>query len=285
MAGINVNTTTISLPTEVSNTIIQKVQEGSAVMKLAKSMQLPGLGATIPVITSDPSAEWVAETDNKPVSRPGLTTKTMQAYTLAVIVPFSNQFRDNVPALYEAIVARLPKALAQKFDSTVFHGTAPGSNFDTFASVTAQSLGNNAYQGLVNADEDIAIHGGLTDGFILSPQGKSKLLRAVDADGRPIFINSVAEGAIPMILGNPTEMSKAAYKAVTSGDDILGIAGDWTQAIYGINKGIDISISDQATLTDGDTTINLWQRNMFAVRAEIQVGFVADTSVFNLLTE
>lgn len=285
MAGIDVNSTTISLPTEVSDTIIQKVQEGSAVMKLARKISLPGLGATIPVITGDPEAAWVAETNNKPVSRPGLATKTMQAYTLAVIVPFSNQFKNNVPELYNAIVERLPMALAQKFDATVFHGAAPGSNFDTFASATAASLGSDAYQGLVNADEDIAIHGGITNGFVLSAQGKSKLLRAVDADGRPIFINNVSEGAVPMILGSKTVMSKAAYKAVSAGDDVLGIAGDWSQALYGVAKNITLSISDQATLTDGDTTINLWQRNMFAVRAEIEVGFVADTTVFNRITE
>lgn len=283
--AINVNTSTISLPTEVSQAIIQKVQDGSAVMKLARKIDLPGLGLTIPVITSDPEAEWVAETDEKAVKRPGLSTKTMQAYTLAVIVPFSNQFKDNVESLYNAIVERLPLALAQKFDSTVFHGTAPGSNFDTFAAATAQSLGSNAYQGLVNADEDIATHGGITNGYVISAQGKSKLLRAVDTTGRPIFINNVSEGAVPMILGAETVLDKAAYKAVSGGDDILGIAGDWTQALYGIAKNLTLSISDQATLTDGDTTINLWQRNMFAVRAEIEVGFVADTSVFNRITE
>lgn len=285
MAGINVNSTTISLPTSMSNEIIAKVQEDSAVMKLARNISLPGRGLTIPVITSDAEAEWVAETDEKPVSRPGLSTKTMQAYTLAVIVPFSNQFRNNTEALYQAIVERLPKALAQKFDSTVFHGTAPGSNFDTFAAATAQSLGSDAYQALVNADEDIALHGGITDGYVLSPQAKAKLLRAVDSTGRPLFINNVSENAVPMILGANTELRKAAYKNVSGGNDVLGIAGDWSQAIYGVAQNLSLSISDQATLTDGENTINLWQRNMFAVRAEIEVGFVADTTVFNLITE
>ena len=37
------------------------------------------------------------------------------------------------------------------------------------------------------------------------------------------------------------------------------------------------------TLGSGQT-INLFQQNMFAVRAEIEVGFRADTSVFNKLT-
>lgn len=285
MAGIDVNTTTIALPAEMSNKIIAKIQEDSAVMKLAEKIDLPGLGTTIPVVTGDPEAEWVTETGVKPVSRPGLSKKTMQAYTLAVIVPFSNQFRNNVPALYQAIVERLPKALAKKFDSTVFHGTAPGSNFDTFASATAQSLGSDVYQGLVNADADIAEHDGITNAYVLSAQGKSKLLRAVDANGRPIFINNVSEGAVPMVLGAETLLRKAAYKAVPGGNNILGVAGDWTQALYGIAQNLSLSIADQATLTDGDQTINLWQQNMFAVRAEIEVGFVADVAAFNLITE
>ena len=65
---------------------------------------------------------------------------------------------------------------------------------------------------------------------------------------------------------------------------VIGYAGDWTQAKYGIVEDVQISISDQATLTIDDEQVNLWERNMFAVRAEIEFGFRADTSVFNALT-
>lgn len=256
-------------------------------MQLATRIELPGLGLTIPVITGDPEAAWVTETGVKPVSNPGLDKKVMQAYKLAVIVPFSNEFKRDAGALYDALVARLPRSLAQKFDATVFHGAAPGSNFDTFASCTAQNIGGtNTYAGLVAADGDIATHGGILNGFAISPQGKGVLLSAVDGNDRPLFINSVAEGAIPMILGAKTYQSKGAYKTGTP--NVVGFAGDWTQALYGIVQGIDVSISDQATLTVGSggsaTTINLWQQNMFAVRAEIEIGFRADTTCFNKLT-
>lgn len=283
MAGIDVNTTTIALPKELSTKIIQNMQQDSAVMKLAEEIQLSGLGTIMPVITGDPEPEWVTETGKKPVKRPTLDTKTMQPYTLAVIVPFSNQFKNNMPALYSAIVQRLPKALANKFDKTVFHGTAPGSNFDTLAACTAQSLGSDPYAALVAADGDIADHDGLTNGFVISPKAKSILLGAVDKNGRPLFINNVAEGAVPMILGSRTEQSKAAFKNDVSGD-VVGFAGDWTKAMYGISNALSISISDQATLQDGEQIINLWQQNMFAVRCEIECGFVADTTAFNRLT-
>lgn len=279
----------IALPTELSNEIMQKTQEQSAVMQLARQIALPGRGLTIPVIAGDPTAAWVDETDAKPVSTPTLSQKVMSAYKLAVIVPFSMEFRRDAAALYDALVQRLPGALAAKFDNTVFFGSAPGSNFDTFASCTAQNIGStNTYAGLVAADGDIAVHGGIMNGIVLSPAGKSTLLGALDGDSRPLFINSVAEGAVPMVLGARAVLCKAAYKAGASGSPAtpnkVGVAGDWTQAVYGTVEGVRITYSEDAALTINSTLTSLFEHNMFAVRAEIEVGFRADTSCFNLLT-
>lgn len=285
MAGIPTNRTNITLPADVSEEILAKVQDNSAIMTLARQIALPGRGTSINVITSDPEAGWVGETEAKPVSNPGLETKVMQAYKLAVIVPFSNEFRRDVASLYDALVERLPRALGAKFDATVFgNGSAPGSNFDTFASVTAQAIGGTlTYSGLVAADGDIAAHGGIMNGVVIAPQGKSILLGATDGNNRPLFINSVAEGAIPMVLGARTVQSKGAYVAGTP--NVVGVVGDWTQAVYGTVEGVVIDYSSDATIVNGNTTINLFQQNMFAVRAEIEVGFRADTSVFNALTD
>ncbi len=284
MSGTPTNRTNIDLPTEVSQEIIQKVQEGSAVMQLARQIPLPGRGVTIPVITGDPEAAWVGETEKKPVSNPSLGTKVMRGYKLAVIEPFSNQFRRDDAALYDALISRLPRILAQKFDNTVFGGTEkPGSDFDSFAEITAQSLASDVYDGLVAADTDVALHGGILDGYVISPQAKGILLGAKDKNDRPLFINSVAEKAIPMILGARTYLSKGAF--ISGSPTVVGFAGDWTQAMYGVVEGVDIQFSSDATLDlGGGQTINLFQQNMFAVRAEIEIGFRADLTVFNALT-
>ena len=297
MSGTQTNRSAITLPSEISSEILQKMQEGSAVMRLARQIPLPGNGLTIPVITSDPEAAWVDETAAKPVSNPGLGTKLMSAYKLAVIVPFSKEFRRDLAALYDALVARLPAALANKFDKTAIGAVdKPGENFDNFDNCTAQSLlageGHSAYDALVAAVTDVAEQNASLDGFAISPAAKGILLGAKDGDGRPLFINSVAQGAIPMILGCPTYENRGLYKSgaapVGSGSGtpaIVGVAGDWTQAVWGTVGGMEISFSDQATLVvDSSTTINLWQQNMFAVRAEIEVGFRALTECFNLLT-
>ena len=285
LSGIPTNRTSIDLPVSVSNEILQKVKDSSAVMQLAREIKLPGNGAAINVITGDPEAAWVGETASKPVSNPGLATKVMRAYKLAVIVPFSMEFKRDAAALYDALIQRLPGALAYKFDQTVFGAVVkPGSDFDNFASVTGQEIGTSTYDGLVAADTDIATHGGILNGFAISPQGKGVLLASKDLNGRPLFINSVAEGAVPMVLGAKTVLAKGAYKA---SDNQVGIAGDWTQALWGTVEGVKIDFSNDATLEYSDNdetkTINLFQQNMFAVRAEIEVGFRADTSVFNKL--
>lgn len=288
MSGVPTNRTNIALPAEVSQEILQKTQESSAVMQLARQINLPGRGVEIPVITSDPTAAWVSETSEKPVSNPGLDKKVMSAYKLAVIVPFSDEFRRDAASLYDALVSRLPGALAQKFDATVFGaGNAPGSNFDTFASATAQDIvgtsGADTYAGLVAAQADIASNGFILNGFAVSPQGQGALLSATDTTGRPLFVANPSEGTVPMLLGAQTVLSKGAYVAGTP--NTLGVAGDWTQAMYGTVEGVVINYSADATLTSGNDSINLFQQNMFAVRAEIEVGFRANVAAFNKLTD
>lgn len=290
--GQATNRTNFELPMDVSREILQKTQEASAIQRLARRVNLPGNGLIIPMITGDPTADWVTETGMKPVSNPSFDRKLMQAHKLAVIVPFSDEFRRDRKALYDQCIRRLPLALAAKFDETVLFGPASTlANFDNFSAVTQQALdtsGKTAYDGLVAADIDISEQGGIVDGYVFSPQGRGILLSAVDANKRPLFINSVADDAIPRVLGAPTYFVRAAYKAGGT-NDIVGFAGDWSHAMWGTVEGVKIDISTEATLTytnedDETVTINLFQQNMFAVRAEIEVGFAAETEYFNALT-
>ena len=286
--AVDINRSTVAMPSSVSNEIWQKTQEDSAVMSLARRIDLPGLGLTIPIITGDPEAAWIKETEKSPVKRGTFATKLITGYTLSVTVPFSNQFRRDETALCNALIDRLPRALSKKFDATVFGAvTAPGENFDTLKNCAVQEIGTDSYKGLVAADADVANHDGILNGWVLSPQGKAILLNALDANKRPIFINNVSESAVPMILGSRTLLSKGAYikDATAAKKNVVGFAGDWTQAVYGVVEGVKATYADQATLDDGETPINLFQQDMFAVKASIEVGFRCDTTVFNKLIQ
>lgn len=315
MAGIDINRTTsgVMLPKQVSSEIWSNMQEASAVQQLATRIDLPGSGVTIPVITGDPEADWVSETDEKPVSRGSFSSKDITPYTLAVIVPFSNQFKRDLPALYAECVRRLPGALAKTFDATVFASSgAPGGNFAQLGGATAVALGphasdvkKNTYAGLVAAYAAVAAAGGTLDGWALGSQAKALLLGQVDSTGRPLLLDSIQNGsAVPQILGEDVYYTKGVYAA--GSPNTIGFAGDWASAVWGSVEGISISISE-GTITDGVTEvdlditpssgsatgtveipnlINLWQRNMFALRAEIEIGFqVRDVARFVKLTD
>ena len=289
------------LPKEISTEIWADAQEQSAVMQLATPIRVPGPGLTIPIITGDATADWVAETAPKPVSRATLGKKVMTPYKLAVIETFSDEFRRDLPGVYAELRRRLPGAIAKKFDATVFGTTAPGSGFDTLGGATAVPIGphatdvkKNTYSGLVKAYTDIAAAGGTLDGWALSSQAKGLLLGQVDSTGRPLLFNDIQAGSpVGSLLGEPVYYTQGVQNGTT-----IGFAGDWASAYYGTVEGIKFDISNQASVVDGVTTfgsgedaviipnvINLWQSNMFAVLVEVEIGFVArDVNRFRKIT-
>jgi HK97 family phage major capsid protein len=284
---INRGTTNVVLPEEVSTEIWGATVEGSAFMSAARRITIPGTGLKVQTITGEPQADWVDETGVKPVSEHTFGKKTITPYKLAVIEAFSMEFMRDADALYAELVRRLPLALDTKFDKTIMGTTAPGSGFDVLGSATAVSLtpasGNTVYDQFITVDGNIAAAGGVMDHIILAPQGRAKVLAAVDGDKRPLFTAGVTTGAISPILGASVSTSRNVYVDATT--DILGIAGDFTKMLVGNVEGIKISISDQATLGTGENAINLWQQNMVAVRAEVEVcAAVEGTGYFNLLT-
>ena len=287
--AIDVNrgtTGVLELPKTLSQTIWQESEHLSVVQSLSPRMELPGGGVDIPIITGDPEAEWVSETEEKKVSRPSFANKNLKGYTLAVIVPFSNQFRRDLPALYSAIEQKLPQALAKKFDRTALgFATSPGTGFDTLADAPTQEL-TGSYDDYLAA---LGTVGGASDdaditAWALSKSSEIDALGIADNAGRPLLVQDIQnQGAIGSILARPVFKSNYAADATTN---VVGIAGDWGSTAWGFVEGISISISDQATLNDGGTPLNLWQRNMFAVRAEVEVGFaVRDANRFVKLTK
>jgi len=246
-------------------------------MAASRQIALPGSGITVPLITGDSSAAWVAESAEKPVSHATLSNKSMTPYKLAVIETFSMEFRRDLPTLYGELVRRLPNALAKKFDETVLGGTAPGSGFDVLTAAPALTVdGTGTYADLVAVYSAIAAAGGDLTAWLASPAFRATLLASVDGFGRPLFTNSPnTDNTVGQLLGAPVYGTRRALKASTTLGDDVAVAGDFAgSAIFGTVEGVQVDVSDQATVNDGGTQVNLWQRNMFAVRAEIEIGFV-----------
>lgn len=289
---LNRGSTNVSkiLPKEISSEIWAKALEESAIMRLARRIELPGTGITVPMITADASAAWVAESTEKAVSEASLDGKVMTPYKLAVIEIFSNEFRRDLPAVYAELARRLPNSIGKKFDETVFAGVAPGTGFDVLTNSTAVNIqdttgGATVYKNLVTVLSTVAATDAELTGWAISPKADAVLLGAVDTAGRPIFVpNATDTRAIGSLLGSPVVRTRRAYKQGTT-NDVLGFAGDWSQAFWGMVNDISFSLSEEATINDGTNQINLWQRNMFAIRVEAELAFgVMDANAFVKLT-
>lgn len=308
MVDISRATTNVSnfLPADVSAEIQSKMLEASVIQSLARQVRVPGSGLTIPVISGEPTADWVAETAEKPVSRHTLNKLSLTPKKLAVIEPFSDEFRRDLPGLYNELIRRLPFALAKKFDAEAIYGNRNqiGSLYDdgeaAATNANLQTLDTtDTFGDILSAITSVATLGYDVNGIAVSPLGESLLMRAVSTTGTPLFLPSpISSRGVGEVFGRPVYRSRAiadmpaAQDADGSGggttefDVLYGVVGDWSQAIWGTVEGIKISFSDQATLNDGGTPLNLWQSNMVAVRAEIEIGFVvADPKAFTLLTD
>jgi HK97 family phage major capsid protein len=284
--NMNTGDAAVVLPKEVSDEIWQDAQEASAVMRFANKIDLPGVGLSVPMITGDPTAEWAGETDEIVVGDSTLDNREMKGHKIGVIETFSKEFRRDAGRLYEALRERLPGTIASKFDATVFHalsGTGPVNmtTFDSFRKSGVQSqvlTSATAYDDLVAIDEKVSLENGALSAYVLSPRARGVLLRAKDVDERPLLVNNVqTDGAVTALLGVDAFRSGAVYAKGAEDDaagSTLGFAGDFRSAFYGVVQDIEIEVSDQATITKNGQPLNLWQRDMFAVKVTAHLGFM-----------
>lgn len=281
----------IELPTEISTQIWADTIDNSIVQTLAPRIALPAGGVSIPMVTGDPEAGWVNETDEKPVGDSTFGSKVITPYKMAVIELFSDEFRRDYGALYAALAERLPKALGRLFDETTLgQKPVPGSGFDSLAAAPAVAVTD--YAGHLAALRSVATNGGELQSWALGPNAEIDAMGIVDADGRPLFIRDVTtEGSIGSILARPVYKARNAEYTIVDGGgvgvnvNVKGLAGEWSSAMWGSVEGIKVAMTDQGTINKGGVQYNLWQRNMFAIRAEVEVGFaVRDVNRFVKLT-
>lgn len=283
----------ILLPAEVSSQIWQDAQEASVVMQKSTRIDLPGVGIDVPLITGDPVASWVGETEKIKVGESSFGNKSIRPRKVALIELFSNEFRRDLPALYAALAERLPKTLATAFDQKALHATAEANAFDSLAGASALGLGTtDTYGDAVDIDSAVYEAGGVTDGYVLAPQARKVLLTARDADGNPLLGNSLTSTPnTPSILGSDLTYSRNAFKAGTP--NVLGYAGQWSgNAFYGVVQAITVAVSTEATIDRtagvGATRdyVDLFQQDMFALRVIAHLGFaVRDLDKFVKVTD
>jgi HK97 family phage major capsid protein len=270
--------------------IFEKAAQQSVVQRLAREIPLGANGQSIPVVTGNLTAGWVAEGATKPASAGTMTLKTMDPKKLAVIAVVSAEVVRANPGNYMDFIRNdVSRAFAVAFDAATLHGTStPFSTYVDQSASTVEFTGttpaftavwadlNSALSTLVNAAKD-------PNGWALDSRFEPILNGTVDTAGRPLFIESpLTETAGPVragrLMGRSAFVGPGVYAATGK---IYGYLGDWTQAAWGTVGGISYDISTETAVTINGALVSLWENNLVAVRAEAEYGWlVNDTASF-----
>lgn len=286
------------LPAEIAGPIFERAARMSVVQQLATQVPLGAEGKSIPVVTGRPTAGWVAEGATKPATKGTMTLKTMTPKKLAAIAVVSDEVVRANPGTYVTTLREeLASAFAIAFDYASLHnlggdGTGTGP-FATYIDQTTKSneLGANSqanggiYKDLVDSMAEII---GTSDasgrkrkvtGFALDDQMEVRLLGSVDTTGRPLWVDLPADEFSNALSRPGSLLGRRSFMGEGVADPnnkILGYAGEWMQAAWGVVGGINYSISNQATVTINGSLTSLWENNLVAIRAEAEYGFLVN---------
>ncbi|MBL3612661.1 MULTISPECIES: phage major capsid protein [Bacillus] len=274
------------VPTEQGTLVLKEFMTQSAVTKLAKFEEMNKPEKEFTYLASGPGAYWVGEGERIQTSKAEWLTAKMTSKKIGVIIPVSKEFlRYTIADFFTQMRPSIAEAFAIKFDQAALFGiNSPfGKGVSVFEkiqksgnTIALNSLGNlydelNGLMALVeDADKDV-------NGFTTTRRFRQKLRGTKDGNGLPIF-NDATGGATQQALGLPIgyvdskswDYEKAAL-----------LAADWNYTRFGIPQGMEYKISEDATLTtakgEDGAEINLFERDMVALRVTQQVGFMTLT--------
>jgi len=251
----------------------------------------PGNERKIPTLASSVSVSWVNEAGSKPGTNPtfGLVTQTLKK--LAAIIPFTEEIlEDSVINLTQLVATLFAEAVSKEEDVQFLYGTgAPWTGILNNGSVETVSLGiaegvsDVTFEKLIDMQDECA-SGALAGAKYYMNRTIYSYLRKLRADavsasdGKGMFLLPPNKKSIEDILDYPIELSDALPdKTLAGADKPFVIFGNLKlAAIFGDKQQIRAKLLDQATITDGDgqTTINLAEEDMIALRLEERVGYV-----------
>lgn len=265
------------VPTILHNAIIPLIEDMAVVRPNATVLDMTGTKTLdIPTVAGKPVMTINGEALQKGSSSMQFGKLTLTPYTLAAIVPITEELVDYSPfnvvtILSQAFAESMAKAEDKLF--TVGSGTNEPTGLDayTFAKTIVKTNDlswtdlNAAYFGVTQSHRS-------RGSWLMSADTMAQIANMVDSQNRPIFdVAGVfqTEG-LPSIKGRPV------FEQNDIGNKIF--FGNLKAYWIGLSKKMTIDIAKEATIRDQ----NLWERNMIAVRCEEKVdGELSDQRAFS----
>lgn len=287
------------LKPEQAQDYFAEVEKTSIVQRIAKKIPMGPTGITVPVWDGAVQANWIGETERKPLTKGSFAHWELEPTKIAVIFAESAEVvRLNPLGYVQTMKTKIAEAIAVAFDNAAIHGINKPTKFSGYLAETTQEVSlvdpggagvassNNAYDAFVNGLSTLVAGGHRWRGTLLDEEAEPFFLKSKDDVGRPLFIESTyTEDVVPVrsgrLINRPVVLNDHVANG-SAGSRLLGIMGDFNQVIWGQIGGLSFDVTDQATLDfgadDGNgnwvpNLISLWQHNMVAVRCEAEFAF------------
>jgi HK97 family phage major capsid protein len=267
----------------LQNTILRR----SAVWDLSRVQRVVGRRQKYAVYAGRPTAAFVAEAAEKPVTGAEYTELTVNVKKIATNVIYTEELledaREDPSVLVSADVEAAFMDLIDAHALGMAAGTAIVGQFDSELTATTSTveLGatNDAFAIAVSsALATIEGNGGTPNGIVAAYDVRAHLRDARGTGDNaevPIYTPGYTANAPETLYGVPIRYTSNLDALPAGAGKVAAVVGDFTHAIGVVRRDISVRMSDQATLNVSGTLHHLWQQNKTAAQWEMRVGFAA----------
>ena len=280
------------VPVGYSNKIINNIQQMDQSLSLLKPWPMTTLVENVPLMSTAASASYTsAEGEAKGATQPAFTQLTLTAQELAAVVVVTERLlmSTNIAGLMGVIQDDLAKAFARAKVQTLFGYANDGTftNDLTDDAVSSVAYGANGdlmadMSELLSALETLGYFENLA--WVTHPAVRRKFRDLRDDNGALILQPGTAN-APEMLYGYPIKYS-TYFSKVGSPAAYEMFLCDWSKIVEGQMQELRMAKSREATITlSDDSTVNLFQKNMVAIKAWLYHSFgAADLNAVGKLT-
>lgn len=278
--------------------IADKTRDYSLITALGTQVPLAPGGTDFPVFdTSGVQGKFIGEGEQKPTGMASRTNLHMAKRKWALILPFTNEaVRDDKSGVVQQARNAAAKALARDIDKLAFTGAGIAGQSYIDQTTKTQDLSEygaaegSVFQALNGALRQLVTDGYELTGWVLDTEIEPIINGAVDAAGRPLFIETPLVDTNPSVrpgrlIGRPARMARDVASGETP-DRILGYAGDFSEVRWGLLSALSEDVNTTATVTLGGQLVSAYEHNLTLFRYEAEVGvLVPDPDAFVKLVD
>ncbi|MCX6163216.1 MAG: phage major capsid protein [Ignavibacteriae bacterium] len=282
------------VPQEWYNRIMSLVSEGGVAYRNATIFNLTRKELVIPRMDSMPGFNFVTEGAVKVVSNPTFSQVILSRKDGGFIVLFSRQLlEDEAFDLMGFVTQMAGKILMLAIDRAAFRGLTPISGLlsngigATISEVAGDEFTAMTYDDLIAMVSAVPSHTLRNAKWYMNRTVYGAIKRLRYAVGGE-YVLSPQDRKDLLLEGYPVELTDACPSMGESGQDKAFIGfGDLGYMALGMRNGLTVDFSKDATVTAGESTLNLWQSGLVGLNfgASFDVKFTFPSALSVLKTQ